>query len=255
MNSIFGKDYSTMYDALYEDKNYDSECDLVEKIFHDYGTLPVHSILDLGCGTGNHSLRLAERGYRITGVDRSKDMLDIARMKSDQMGLNCEFLQSDIREFDNNKKYDAVIMMFAVLGYHLENEDVLRALNTVRRHLNKGGLFICDIWYGPAVLTQKPGQRVRVLEGGDAKIIRFSSGSLNTFHHYVDVHYYLLNINGNQVVSEIKEDHSMRFFFPQEMALFFKVSGIELKDIRAFPEWDEKPDDTTWNIGVVGSAV
>jgi hypothetical protein len=62
MNSIFGKDYSTMYDLLYEDKNYDLECDLFEKIFHDYGTFPVHSILDLECGTRNHALRLAERG-------------------------------------------------------------------------------------------------------------------------------------------------------------------------------------------------
>jgi hypothetical protein len=47
----------------------------------------------------------------------------------------------------------------------------------------------------------------------------------------------------------------MRFFFPQELAVLFKVSGIELEDIRAFPEWNIEPDDKTWNIGVVGSAI
>jgi SAM-dependent methyltransferase len=255
MNPIFGKDYSITYDLLYENKNYDSECDLIEQIIKDYGKIPVHSILDLGCGTGNHSLRLAERGYQITGVDRSKDMLDIARTKAQQKGLGCEFHQSDIREFSNNKKYDVVIMMFAVLGYQLENKDVLRALDTVKKHLKKGGLFICDVWYGPAVLHRKPGERVRVIQQGDTKIIRVSSGKLNSFFHSVDVHFHMWNIKGDRVLSEVEEDHTMRFFFPQELAVLFKVSGIELDEIRAFPGWNIEPDDETWNIGVVGSAI
>ena len=157
MSLVFGKKYSDSYDLLYDEKDYDGECTLIETILRDYSKIPVHSILDFGCGTGNHSIQLAKRGYDVTGVDRSNKMLDIANVKADQKKLPCKFFQSDLREFDNPKKYDVVIMMFAVLGYQQENEDVLAALKTVSKYLKKGGVFICDVWYGTAVLNQKPG--------------------------------------------------------------------------------------------------
>jgi SAM-dependent methyltransferase len=255
MSAVFGREYSGTYDLVYEGKDYEGECTLIETIIRKYSKIPVHSILDLGCGTGNHSLLLARRGYEVTGVDRSIEMLDIAREKSRKEGLDCIFHQSDLREFCNHKKYDVIIMMFAVLGYQQQNDDVLAALKTVSNHLKKGGIFICDVWYGPAVLNQKPGERVRVIRHGEQSIIRVSSGVLNTFRHSVDVHFQVWNIREDRVLSEIKEHHTMRFFFPQELALLFEFSGIELQDIRNFPEWDKEPDDETWNIGVVGLAV
>jgi 2-polyprenyl-3-methyl-5-hydroxy-6-metoxy-1,4-benzoquinol methylase len=142
MSPVLGMEYSDSYDLLYEEKDYDGECTLIETIIRDYSKIPVHSILDLGCGTGNHSFRLAKRGYDVTDVDRSNEMLDLAKAKADQKKIHCTFFQSDLREFDNHKKYDAVIMMFAVLGYQQENEDVLAALKTVSKHLKKGGIFI-----------------------------------------------------------------------------------------------------------------
>jgi hypothetical protein len=51
-------------------------------------------------------------------------------------------------------------MMFAVLGYQGENDDVLAALKTAHRHARPGGLFLFDVWYGPAVLHERPSQRV-----------------------------------------------------------------------------------------------
>lgn len=248
MNPVFGKEYSDSYDLLYEEKDYEGECTLIETIIREYSKIPVHSILDLGCGTGNHALRLAERGYEVTGVDRSNEMLDLAKAKADQKKIHCTFFQSDLREFDNHKKYDAVIMMFAVLGYQQENEDVLAALKTVSKHLKKGGVFICDVWYGPAVLNQKPGEKVRVIETGETKIIRVSSGILDTFRHLVKVHYHLWTIQGDRVLAETQEDHTMRFFFPQELILFFKISGIKLISIGSFSDRTKIPNECTWNI-------
>lgn len=251
MSPVFGREYSSTYDLLYEEKDYDGECSLIETIIRDHSKIPVHSILDLGCGTGNHALRLAERGYQVTGVDRSKEMLGIATEKAQKKGLNCDFQQSDLREFCNHKKYDAVIMMFAVLGYQQENEDVLAALKTVSKHLKKGGVFICDVWYGPAVLNQKPGERVRVLETADTKIIRVSSGKLDIFRHQVNVHFHLWNINGDRVVAETQEDHTMRFFFPQELSLLFNTCGLIIQRIGAFPDIETDPGEETWNICMV----
>jgi SAM-dependent methyltransferase len=253
MSPVFGKEYSDSYDSLYEEKDYDGECTLIEQIIRDYSNIPVHSILDLGCGTGNHSLRLAERGYEVTGVDRSEKMLDIARAKADKKIVHCDFYQSDIREFDDHKKYDAVIMMFAVLGYQLENDDVITALKTVSKHLKPGGVFICDIWYGPAVLTQKPGERVRIIDSGDTRTIRVSSGILDSLHHQVMIHFHLWTLNGDRLVAETQEDHVMRFFFPQELSLLFKNGGLKIRKVGAFPDIETTPSEKTWNICTVST--
>lgn len=74
--------YSNYYDTLYEDKNYGAECDFIETIFSKFYLAPVKHILDLGCGTGGHAIPLAQRGYHVTGIDRSEEMLKKAEEKA-----------------------------------------------------------------------------------------------------------------------------------------------------------------------------
>ena len=69
MSEVFGSAYANVYDALYHDKDYSAECDMIEGILKRYGESPVRSILDLGCGTGNHAVPFAERGYDLTSPE------------------------------------------------------------------------------------------------------------------------------------------------------------------------------------------
>jgi SAM-dependent methyltransferase len=255
MSMIFSKEYSDVYDDLYKEKDYDGECELIVNCIHNYSKIPfnlVKSILDMGCGTGNHAIRLAEEGYEVTGVDVSDEMLNIAVSKTYYKDLPLDFIQSDIRTFNDGKKYDVIIMMFAVLGYQQSNEDVIAALKTVSKHLKEGGIFVCDLWYGPAVLSQKPGDKVRTIESGDNQIIRQSSGIIDMLNHRVKVHLHVWKIHQN-IITEKEEDHNMRFFFPQELKLLFESAGLDILDMRGFPDMEKKPSEQTWNICVVGS--
>src|SRR3989304_4338464 len=130
MNPIFGSVYADAYDHIYRDKDYDEECRLLKRLFGEYAAKPVRRILDLGCGTGNHAIRLAADGYDVGGVDLSRDMLRIAEQKAQERGVSLRWHQADIRDLSLGEKFDAVLMMFAVLGYQLENADVLGALRT-----------------------------------------------------------------------------------------------------------------------------
>ena len=186
---MFGREYAELYDLLYRDKDYESECDLLEEVFQHYGSGPVQTILDLGCGTGGHVLPLARRGYQVTGVDRSLEMLSRARQKaaSDASGVGYTlptFHQGDVRTVDLGQQFDAVLMMFAVLSYQLTNDDVQAALRTVHRHLKPGGLFVGDVWYGPAVLAIHPSDRVKVIPTEDGEVIRIASGHLDVYRHH-----------------------------------------------------------------------
>ena len=118
-------------------------------------------MLDLGCGTGGHAVPLAERGYDVVGVDRSPDMLQRAM----QRGSSARFQLGEIGSLDLGETFDAVLLMFAVLGYQVGNADVQAALATARRHLHTTGLLFADLWYGPAVLAERPAIKGLTLPG------------------------------------------------------------------------------------------
>jgi SAM-dependent methyltransferase len=252
-NSVFEHGYAEQYDLLYGDKDYEAECDLIEKAFQLYKNEKVQSILDLGCGTGNHAFPLAQRGYHVTGIDFSAGMLSQAREKAKKLaGQEAsdlpEFLQGDVRNFDLNKQYDAVLLMFAVLGYQLTNEDVLSTLRNVRKHLKPGGIFVFDVWYGPAVLAIRPSDRIKIIPTTDGKLIRAASGDLDIPHHLSTVSYHLWQLSGDRVIKETEEKHTMRYFFPMELALLLSICDLSLESITAFPFLDKPSDETTWNI-------
>ncbi len=256
-DTVFGPGYAGQYDLLYSDKDYKAECDLLEEVFHRYANGPVRTILDLGCGTGNHAFPLARRGYQVTGVDRSEEMLLRAERKATSHpeplpGRVPSFRLGDVRSLDLDCRFDAVLMMFAVLGYQLGNDDVLAALETVRRHLRPGGLFVCDVWYGPAVLTVRPGERTKTVSAEGSTVVRTASASLDTYRHLAEVRYRVRRLAGDGLVDEAEETHRMRYFFPQELALFMSHTCLNLLHICSFSDLDRGPDEGTWNALVVG---
>jgi SAM-dependent methyltransferase len=251
---IFGESYAAAYDALYQAKDYDIECELLERVFSRRDP-PVRTVLDLGCGTGNHTVRLAQRGFDVTGVDASPDMLRLARKKVDQVDVEVRLHQADIRDFALDRQFDAALMMFAVLGYQLGNADVLHCLRAIRRHLRNAGLLVFDVWYGPAVLTQKPGERLRVIRDNGHTVLRTARSSLHTFEHQCAVDFSLWQAEGPAGMKETPEQHRMRYFFPQELALFLEITGFRMLSLTAFPEIERPPDEDTWNVLVVAEAV
>lgn len=258
-NPVFGDVYAGVYDSLYQDKDYEAECDLLEAAFQRYSTSSVKRVLDLGCGTGNHTIRLAQRGYIVTGVDRSPEMLAAARSKatSDGVypGLHVDFMEADLRSFRTDQVYDAVLMMFAVLGYQVENADVLGALQTARHALKPGGLLVLDAWYGPAVLVMRPGDRIKVIQIPDGKILRVASGELDIRRQTCTVRYQLWRLEGRSLTGETQEEHTMRYFFGRELEFFFQQAGFHLDGLTAFPDLDRPTDETTWNALAVGHAI
>jgi SAM-dependent methyltransferase len=251
MSDIFESSYSDSYDLLYEEKDYDAECDVLERIFREYAEKPITSILDLGCGTGNYALRLAQRGYEVCGVDLSESMLDIAREKIRNTPASIQYFHSDIASIQLDRQFDAAIMMFAVLGYQHTNEQIIKTLKNISAHLKAGGLLIFDVWYGPAVLSQKPQEKCRVIHSGKDTVIRVTRPELDTFHQFCYARFNLYRIREGQPVVETDEVHRMRYFFAQELSLALEFTGFVVVRIGQFPEIERDPTDSSWDIVVV----
>jgi SAM-dependent methyltransferase len=250
----FGREYSRAYDLLYADKDYVQECDVIEELFRRHGSGRIASILDLGCGTGGHSLVLAQRGYCVTGVDLSKEMIRIAKRKVDSPKNAPAFRVGDARTCVLDHKYDAVIMMFAVLGYQHTNEDVCATLSTVRRHLNAGGVFICDVWYGPAVLAIRPNERSRTLETEGGMLVRTATATIDSVHHTADVHYRIQRYEGPRMVHKSQEMHRVRYFFREELDIYLSDAEMTLSGIADCKHLQSPPTEDSWSILVAATA-
>jgi SAM-dependent methyltransferase len=101
------------------------------------------------------------------------------------------FSPGDIRDIRLNKSFDAVIALFHVISYQTTNEDVTAAFETAGHHLKPGGIFIFDVWYGPAVLTEHPEVRIKRMADEKTEITRLAEPVLHPNENRVDVHYHV----------------------------------------------------------------
>lgn len=246
----FGAEYAAAYDELYHDKDYSAEVELIERVFGTYAQGVVRRVLDLGCGTGGHATPLAERGYQVTGVDRSPDMI----RQAVERGSAAQFHVGEIAGLDLGETFDAVLMMFAVLGYQVGNADVQMALATARRHLRPSGLLFGDVWYGPAVLAERPAERIKVIDMPGGQVIRVASGELDSRRDVCLVRYHLWRIEGGRVNAEVREHHPVRYFFGPELELLLASAGLELLRLGGFPAFEDEPSEATWNVAFVARA-
>ena len=253
MTEVFGADYADSYDALYADKDYGAECDLVQEIFKRGGR-PIRSLLDLGCGTGRHSVELSRRGYEVVGVDLSEGMLERARRRAISDGAgSTTFVRGDIQTVQLDRRFDAVLSMFAVVGYQISDAAVRSTLANVRRHLEPGGVFVFDVWYGPAVVAVGPSERVKVVATEDGEIERKALGSLEPDGHVCSVKYGLTRHRPGHPDETAAETHRMRYFFKEELGAFLSEADLTLLSLTAFPDVENPPSVDSWNVLAVAA--
>ncbi len=236
--SINFDEYSEYYDLLYADKDYFSEVAYIKKLINTNASKSVNSILELGCGTGIHACLMASEGFNIFGVDLSIDMLKIASKRARKASFlsgSVSFELGDARTYRTNKKFDAVISLFHVISYQITDNDLLSMINTAFNHLEKGGLFIFDFWYGPAVLSSRPEVRVKNLENDSVKVTRIATPIVHDDVNVVDVNYSMYIRNKNKKnITLIEETHKMRYLFMTELRKLLSSVGF---DIISSEEW------------------
>lgn len=142
---------SKWYETLFENygQKYDSEsftqgtigeCDFIEK---EIGFNKSIKILDIGCGTGRHSIELSKRGYNIMGIDLSDSQLARAREKAQKRGLKINFLKHDARSLPFENEFDLVIMLCEGAFPLMETDEMnYEILENATKSLKDSGKFI-----------------------------------------------------------------------------------------------------------------
>ncbi len=145
-NIDYKDDYNKWFDSpyyhiLYENRDHIEAKNFIEKIIKYLKLDKGSKILDAACGNGRHSIEIEKLGYKVLGIDLSKNSIKKAK-KNENKNLN--FLIHDI-SIPFESEFDAVFNLFTSFGYHTKKKD-LDVLYAIEKNLKNGGIGVIDFF-------------------------------------------------------------------------------------------------------------
>lgn len=224
--TVFNKEYAAYYDMLYKNKNYNVEADYIADLLHDE-SVTAGELLDVGCGTGKHLACMKAKGFSVSGVDLSQNMIQKAQQL---LGNDVELQVSDAASFAFNKKFDVITSLFHVVSYLNDTDAVISSFKNIAKHLNKEGRFIFDFWHGAGCLTDFPKTKILRLEDEKCSLMRITEPVIHFNKNVIDVNFEIhLTDKISGKTNKINETHSMRYFFLPELEYYLKESGLRIE--------------------------
>ena len=213
---------------LYEiafDMNRKGEVDFLDHCFKRFARRRVRSVVDIACGTGPHLVRLAERGYRMSGLDLSRRNIEFLGERLAARGLHGDLVVGDMTDFRLAQPVDAAICMQDSQGHLLTNAQLLAHLRSVARNLRRGGVYVFDrymasSWTDPARAWSWSRRR-----GG--LIVRASFSALHDVDPVSQVfkEHMTLEAVENGTRRIYRQTHMSRMVFPQELRALVELAG------------------------------
>jgi SAM-dependent methyltransferase len=208
-----------IYDILYRPvKKYSVECQQLTtllKQLHPYGK----TILDVGCGTGEHARILAgEHGYRVDGIDIEPAFIKIAAEKNPRG----QFWQADMRDFRLARQYDIIICLFGSIAYVRTEDSIITTLMCMKNHLRPGGVILIEPWLTPD-RWQSGRVDIELREESPLKVVRMNHTSRKEKISRIHFEYLVGSPEGIQHFAEL---HELGLFTIDELLRCFQQSGL-----------------------------
>ncbi len=212
------ENYANQYDKEDFVQGTAGECDFIEVELQSGKSL---RILDVGCGTGRHSIELSKRGYSITGIDLSESQLRKARDKARDHKLDIEFLKMDARNLSFSNEFDVAIMLceggFPLMETDEENFEILKNVSDALKSRCK---FIFTTLNGLFPLYHSVEKFCAASSGEGQATYRDNSFDLMTFrdHNVTEIE----DDSGKKITLEANE----RYYVPSEITWLLKSLGF-----------------------------
>lgn len=240
MSSHYAK-FSTVYDELMMDIPYDTYVDLIELAA---GELPGKKILDIGCGTGLLSAKLAKRGGEVTAVDLSADMLEVAKARANALQLPIEFIKQPMQQLTGHADIDVAVISIDSLNYVTETAEVKETFKRIYASLRPGGVLLFDVhstfktdvifMESPFVYDDEKIAYIWQTEPGDAP-----------YSVYSELAFFVKKETGDY--ERFDEVHVQRTFPIHDYIEMLTATGFQIE--RIFADWeDEAPEEESERV-------
>ena len=237
------------YLRVYPHRNDEEARRQVDFLLECLDIAPPCDVLDLGCGDGRHSLELTRRGYRVTGLDLSGELLERARRRTAEEGLDITFIQGDMRDPPGTSAFDLVVNFFTSFGYFREDEENARVLEAISRSLRPGGWFLMDYLNREYVISTLVPADSRTLGGMEVEQRRWITGDPTAAGDHVRIN---KHVRIREEGTERSYDESVRMYTLEELDAM--MDRAALKVTQTYGDFDGSPvgNDTPRNI-LIGS--
>lgn len=209
-----------LYDAIYSQLDYQGFCERIHEIIQTRNP-GASTLLDVACGTGGHLLHLRDR-YEVEGLDLDPGMLAIARIKLPDVQLH----ESNMIDFSLGKRFDAVICMFSSIGYAKTPGNLDRAVASMAKHLNPGGVLIVEPWVLPENWDDDHPGEATFIDLPEIKIARMGSNRREGRLTVLDMHHLVLS---QKQVEYITETHELFMFTDDEYRTAFANARLAVE--------------------------
>ncbi len=235
MNSYTGL-HARVYDEIYADKPYADEARFV----HELVGSPGGKLLDVACGTGRHAIAFADLGYDVIASDINEELLAVGRAAA---GDRVQFFQGDMCDLDiDGRPFDVVTCLFDSIGYPQDDDRIVSALRSLRRHAAPGGRVVCEFLHAPALVRGADTRRVRRVDLRDGRtLLRTSETTIDVERMLMHVRYELWAVNGDGRGEHAEEEQTNRLFSAPEMRQLAAAAGLDVLEI--VPAYADGPID------------
>ncbi len=210
---------SDIYDLVYSFKDYEKEsADIIQVI--KSARPECKSILDIGCGTSEHHKYLSNHFF-IDGIDLNEEFIVTSKQKNPSGHYSIE----NMKQFELNKQYDAIICLFSSIGYLQTIDEIISALKCFNKHLKPNGLLIVEPWFSKDN-WHKGKINMVASDKEDIKICRMNRSYLSGNFSILNFHYLVGTMDKG--VQHFQEEHKLRLTSKEEMFNAFKLADFDV---------------------------
>ena len=224
------------YEIAFSFRDIPAEAALFEECFQRFSKIPVRSVLELGCGNCPHLEELHRRGYRYTGLDLNRAMLDYCREKAARIGAEANLVEGDMVDFSLPEAVDFAYIMLGSLATG-NTKQLVDHFDSVANALNRGGLYLLDwcILFEP-LLEAEGGSSWKMERDGISVKTTVTWEPVNRVEQVFDERI-KLEVNDHGHLYRIEDTEIKRAIYPQEF-LFFISGRTDFEFVGWFNNWD-----------------
>ena len=248
--NMFQSELAEYYDVMHQHRNYSKECQFADKLVQKYCPGTKH-ILDIGCGTGEHAIRMAQLGYEVTGIDLSPDMINIAKEKAKRAGLSIEFRCINLHELNTVGEFQAAYCLGYTFLYMTTYSEVISFFTAVNKALLPQGVFLVDFINGWSLIEAFHRDKF-IYRQENTTIFHFEQPSLDKKRRIKHIEFYYLIDHHDGQVKTVFAEEDLRIFFDDEVKMLLSNCGF--KHIESFSDYnlETNSSDVPYIIIVAG---
>lgn len=212
------------YDLIYSFKDYKKEAVRIKALVSKYKKSEGKELLDVACGTGHH-LNYLKDEFSCTGVDNSREILEIARKNNEGIA----FEDADMTTMDLGKRFDIITCLFSSIGYVKTHSNLEKTIQNFAKHLKEGGVVLIEPWFTKSAYI--PGSpHMETHDGKDIKIARLSVPRAKGNLSVIDMHY--LIAERDEDVKYFLDRHELGLFEVDQTLKILEDAGLRSRFVK-----------------------